>query len=151
MIIRSHIENWFSVIVVSVSPLYSTLVVLWDCHGIRISMLQAHRFNSLLVRFSIGRSALHSSLSPPFLPSNQSPLFSHATQAVAKASSLTFLPQSSSSTKVNFTDEPIRFVCDEEPHMLPWQVGGGYIPLSIGQKLIMGDYNDEFTVVRKLG
>ena len=43
------------------------------------------------------------------------------------------------------------FECEEEPHMLPMSMGGGYAPLQLGEKLKSGKSGFEYEIVRKLG
>jgi serine/threonine-protein kinase SRPK3 len=53
-----------------------------------------------------------------------------------------------SSTKVQLNDKGgEEFLCDEEPHMLPAELGYGYYPIALGQHL----HNQKLEIVRKLG
>ena len=48
-------------------------------------------------------------------------------------------------------DKTRLFECEEEPHMLPMLMGGGYAPLQLGEKLKSGKTGFQYEIVRKLG
>ena len=52
-----------------------------------------------------------------------------------------------SSIKIDGKEGGDEFRCDEEPHMLGFEVGHGYNPLMLGQLLDNGKYE----IIRKLG
>lgn len=55
--------------------------------------------------------------------------------------------QLTTAVKINDNEDGEAFICDEEPHMLSPEIGYGYFPLTLGQKLD----NDKYEIVRKLG
>jgi serine/threonine-protein kinase SRPK3 len=55
--------------------------------------------------------------------------------------------QSVTAIQINEEDDGEVFECDEEPHMLSPQLGYGYYPLMLGQRL----HEDKYEIVRKLG
>jgi serine/threonine-protein kinase SRPK3 len=51
------------------------------------------------------------------------------------------------SVRINDKDDGETFMCDEEPHMIPPELGHGYYPITLGQQLGEG----KLEIVRKLG
>ena len=57
------------------------------------------------------------------------------------------LDQSTTEVKLRDDEDVKIFECDEEPLMLSSELGYGYYPLTLGERL----HNDKYEVVRKLG
>jgi serine/threonine-protein kinase SRPK3 len=65
----------------------------------------------------------------------------------SKAADERAFDESFTAVKLKDDDGGEIFVCDEEPHMLAPELGYGYYPLTLGERLD----RDKYEIVRKLG